>query len=240
MSTVWEEIKSFIEMIEPLLLVVIPTCFGLYLKIKNKVNIKKQEIEKRNEAKNHEKLLNWEHDMSMHVVDSIHDICNYYKDVGHMDLVNYIQLENGTVATSKLYNMFVTCLAEDNRHSIIRKMINDVQRIPYNKVSVWVNNARANEFYFVKSKAVIEQTFTSYEDFIPSYKEIKSLIVSPVKNPEGVLIGFCAFYYTHEDWNNVEEQDCKTLMTKFVASVESVFLNYYNDRDKKKEELNII
>ena len=48
----WEEINNLLETIEPILLVILPTCFAIYLKLKNKLDQKKKEFEIKNQNKN--------------------------------------------------------------------------------------------------------------------------------------------------------------------------------------------
>ena len=119
----WEDIHKFITEIEPLLLIIIPAIFATGIKINNKIKEKREELEKENDVKNREKFLEWEHKESMLTIDRVKTVCNYYRDIGNMDLVNYIQFENGTSATSKLCNMFLSCLAEDDRFGSIPKKI---------------------------------------------------------------------------------------------------------------------
>lgn len=238
----WEQIQKIIQMIEPLLIVVIPTCFGIYLKVKNKVHEKSVKIEKEFEVKNREKFIDWEHSESMVIIDKIKAICNYYRDIGHMDLVNYIQFENGTMATSKLCNMFLSCLAEDNRYGKIPKFISTLQRIPYSRLSTWTNNVINSEkgIYRVNNR---EKDFDEdYSEFIIGSENAKSFISGAVKDQNGVLIGICSFFFAEEDCCGTECENierCITTLQQFITSVETIFLEYNIARENKKKELNI-
>ena len=238
----WDKIYDIITALEPLLLIIIPTCFGIYLKLKNKVTEKNKEIEKEIDTKNKEKFLEWEHSESMLIIDKIKTICNYYKDVGHMDLVNYIQFENGTVATSKLCNMFLSCLAEDNRYGVIPKFISTLQRIPYSRLSTWTNNVVNSEdgIYRVNNR---EKEFDEdYSDFVIGSENVKSFICGAVKDSNGVLIGICSFFFATENCcgdDEESEERCKTTLQKFITSVETIFLEYNIARENKKKELKI-
>lgn len=240
MVEVLEQISNIIKLISPVIVTIAPALYVLYDKVYKKIKEKKKEIAKKDKADAEDKMLTWEHEASMNVVDRIRDICNYYKDTGHMDLVNFIQLENGTVATSKIYNMFIRCIAEDTRASIVPKMSTAVQRVPYNMVSDLINNTRSSEKgYLIKRYEDVKNIYEGYVDIIPSFEHIQSLITAPVKDSDGVLIGFCAFYYTHEDWNHIAEQDCKDLMQKFVGSVETVYSEYSKSKRKKRKDLGL-
>lgn len=242
MTEFWDDVKHIINELEPLLLVIIPTCFGVYLKLKNKINAKKDEIERLDADKNKKEMKNWEHVESMNVIRDIKTICNYYKDIGHMDSVIYLQLENGTVATSRLSNMFITCLTEDSRASKIPKVSSSIQRVPYSRLIELVADAY--------NKIIVNCDFKSKDkscskhreimDVVPSFESVSSYIIAPVRNMQGYLIGYCLFLYANPMSNGEDEKEHTDLMNKFVASVEAVFLRYNKARDKKKKELKVI
>lgn len=234
-----DKILDIIHAIEPILLVVIPTCFGIYLRVKKKVEEKERSIHRENELKNREKLLDWEHVESIKVIDKIKHLCNYYKDVGHMDLVNYVQFENGTTATSKLCNMFLSCLAEDSRFSKIPKMISKFQRVPYGKMSSWVSQVVDNkeQALFISNKDSLD--FHDDDDIVFGEENIKSFISCPVKDPNGMLIGICSFYYSEENWSGRTKEQCEDVMIKFVSSLEAIFLEYNYARLNMKKSLNL-
>lgn len=237
----WEDIYNIITELEPLLLVIVPACYVIYIKIKNKIGKKKKELEEENSAKNREKFLEWEHTESMLTIDKIKTICNYYRDIGHMDLVSYIQFENGTAATSKLCNMFMSCLAEDSRFGDIPKMLPDIQRVPYGRLSTWVNNilSSPDEIYKVNSRSEFTE---DYSNFIVGSEEVKSFISGAVRDANGALIGICTFFFSSdnccgEDSESVER--CMSTFKSFVTSVKTTFLSYNTARNNKKKELNL-
>lgn len=238
----WDKISEFIKLIEPILLIGIPTCFGIWLKLKNKIDEKEKEIKEQNEAKNKELFLEWEHKESMAIINKVKAICNYYRDIGHMDLVNYIQFENGTVATSKLCNMFLSCLAEDSRYGVIPKFISSLQRIPYSRLSTWTNNVinAENGIYRVNNR---EKDFDEdYSDFVIGSENVKSFISGAVKDHNGSLIGICSFFFAKENCcgdNDESREKCLQTLQHFVISVETIFLEYNLARKNKKKELNI-
>lgn len=239
----WEDIHKFITEIEPLLLIIIPAIFATGIKINNKIKEKREELEKENDVKNREKFLEWEHKESMLTTDRIKTVCNYYRDIGNMDLVNYIQFENGTSATSKLCNMFLSCLAEDDRFGSIPKMLPSIQRVPYSRLSTWINNVLSSpdEIYKVTSRSEFTEDYSS---FIAGSDEVESFISGSVKDANGVLIGICTFFFNTENYhcekdNTEAVKHCIETFKSFITSVETVFLSYNDARDKKKEELNL-
>lgn len=225
----WDEITEFIKLIEPLILVVIPLCFGIYLKLKLKVIDKKSEVLKQLSGKNKQKLLDWRHKESIQVINKLKEACNYHCDLSHVH-ASYIQLENGTLATSKLANMFFSCVAEDNRYSDLRKMVDIIQRVPFTRMSNWFNIIYTSEHdvvYIIDRKDI--------DDIFYDNIGVRCMISSLVRDSKGLVIGVCNFIYSDEqDIDDLEE--IKTQMFKFVSSIETIFLDFnYNLENKKKE-----
>ena len=130
-----DKIMAILDQIGPLLYVVVPAAFGIYFNLKDKVRAKEKEVKETNKAKAKQAYKVWEHEESQAVIRKIKELCNVYKDKSNAGLAQYIQLENGTMATSKICNMFVSCLAEDDRYGKIPKLSSKLQRLPYSKVT---------------------------------------------------------------------------------------------------------
>lgn len=237
----WDDLSNFLDKISPLLYIIIPTIVGISFNLKLKIQDKKQDIIKKNKDKALEVYNAWEHEESRKIISKIKDLCNFYKDKGHMDLVHYLQLENGTVATSKLCNMFLTCLAEDGRFGTIPKILTKLQRVPYSRVSDWIEDIlkthEHGEDYFI----IHDMDNTDYA-LLDLFKEnnIHSSIAVPIYDPNNLLIGFCVFYYTNSNLNNQTDESAATLIRYFQSSIESIFLSYHLDRKSKKRELGLI
>lgn len=234
------DIYQFIVDIEPLLLVIIPAIFALYVKIKNKIKQKQKEINDEIIAKNKDEFIIWEHNQSIEIISKIKSMCNYYKDIGHMDLVNYIQLENGTFASSKLSNMFLSCLAEDDRYSMVPKMVDKIQRIPYGRMSMWAN-AIINSSDGICRIDNYKQISEDFSKLIND-KTINSFISCAVKDSKGIIIGICSFFFNKENCcgtDEVSQNLCNNTIRKFATSVETIFLEYDIARKNKKKELNL-
>ena len=237
----YDKLVNFIRLLEPILLVVVPTIYVVYLKVKKQTSIKVKEYNDKEKYKAEEQFLNWEHTESMKTIDSIRHICNYYKDVNNVDRVNFIQFENGTVATSKICNMFLTCLSEDTRFGKIASMLPSIQRMPYSKLSTWVNSVRDSKegLCFVPQRSEHKSKLESSFAYITNDEQIKSYISGEVKDAEGILIGFCSFFYSDINYNGETKEDCETAIKTFIASVEYVLREYQINKKEKKKELKI-
>lgn len=239
MSITWDDVKEILNMAEPILLIIVPTCFGIWLKLRDKMEKEKIRLAAQDREKNQAVLKNWEHEESINVIKNIKMLCNLYRDIGHMDSVSYIQLENGTVATSKLSNMFITCLAEDSRGSIMPKLLPSIQRVSYSRVTEFVDDARFNVIIKDGLKSDDEHNYGKLSDIIPNYKLVDGYAISPVKDSQGYLIGFCLFLYTDSISFNADRDNRKDLIIKFAAGIETILLEYNSSRKNKKKELNL-
>ena len=236
-----DKIIELIDKIGPLFYIIIPALFTVYYNTKVKVQEKEKQLIKQNKEKAQEKYEIWEHEESRRIIKKVLDLCNFYKDKGHMDLVQFIQLENGTVASSKLCNMFATCLAEDSRYGSIPKMIQKMQRIPYSRFSGWVSQIQECQLnsldYYLSPDSHAQGSFlTNIVDTTP----IGSSASAAVYDPNNLLIGAVVFYYKNPNFNNQTEEAAADLITQFQKSVESIFLNYHLDRNRKKVELGLL
>ena len=228
----WDKLINFIELIEPLILVVIPLIFSIWIKLKLKLieTGKKAKQGINNKAK--QELLDWRHAESIKIVNKLKEVCNYHTDLGHVHS-SYIQLENGTIATSKICNMFFSCIAEDNRYSNIQKSIDIIQRIPFTRMSNWFNKIYDSEYqvvYLTKKEDI--------DDIFYDKIGIKCIVSSLVKDSNGLIIGICNFLFSDEQQVN-DLIDCDTQMLKFVSSVETIFLDFNINLQAKKKELGL-
>ena len=242
-----ELLSEFIKLIQdwaPVIYTLATVGIGAFIKLHDAGVKKRKEIDAENEAKNKESYQLWKHEESTRVITRIKDLCNFYKDKGHMDSVSYVQLENGTVAASKLCNMFVTCLAEDDRFSNLPKYMDQFQRIPYSKVSFWADSIAALSFDNTKQNIIMTPNSDALEQNasirkIIAFDGIKSSIVAPVYDPNGTLIGAGIFLYHKLDFNGMSPEEQRILMNQFRTSLESIFLEFYLARIDKMKEFKI-
>lgn len=238
-----DDLIELLDKIGPLFYVVVPTVFGIYLNVRDKIRDKEHEVNTFKLEKAREKYNEWEHEESQRVIRKIKDLCDYYKDKGHMDLVQYIQLENGTVATSKLCNMFVSVLAEDSRSGPLQKLISKMQRIPYSRVACWFDQIKAVDKHVRPAEAFTVADTNKVHCTIAEVTgtdDVKSTVLIPVYDPNEIFLGACAFYYEGINFNNMDRGEQVQLIFKFKTSVETIFFDYHMARLGKKKELKLI
>ena len=233
----YDKIIAILDELGPLLYVIIPTIFGIYFNLREKVKAKEAEVKSVNKAKAKQVYDAWEHDESQNVIRKIKDLCNIYKDKSSCGLAQYLQLENGTMATSKICNMFVSCLAEDGRYGKVPKLSHKIQRVPYAKLTSWINKiieikGSASDYILTPDIANADYNFAEIVDA----PNVKSLMVAPVYNPNEILLGMCVFYYDEKNFGGHEESEV-VLINKFRTGVESVLLEYHMNRQEKKKTL---
>ena len=228
-----DEFLKILDKIEPLILVVIPTLFGIWIKTANKIKEKNDTYKRSVRKKALEKYDMWEHEESRRVIAKIKELCRVYKDRSKADEVMYLQLENGTVATSRLCNMFITCLAEDDRYSVIPKKIRKLQRVPYSQLSEWVEEVTTHECIIPDVQA--EELHVEE----PFFEDVGSHLSETVHDKDGYLIGMVVFNYFSGYFNEADEEKQIDFLRQFQASIESVFISYHVARMDMKKQLHL-
>ncbi len=229
-------IEELIDKLSALLYVIIPAIYLAVYKIYTKIKgIKQKEAEK--DKKRNEEIYNiWEHEESKHVIANIKTLCNLYKDRGHSDLVQYLQLENGTMATSKIQNMFVTCLAEDDRYGCLPKLIRKLQRLPYSETVSWLSKLTDEGSKILMTNDVTTSQYS--RTYVDDVKNIGSVMAEPVYDQYRTLVGVCIFYYHEKEFNGQVTTEMERLH-EFTKAVESCLLQYHISRDDKKKQLKL-
>lgn len=234
-----EQFSEIIKEFRTILLFVLPTLVAVFYEIKTRFMKEKSERLKKNRERALDAYDKWEHEESKAVINNIKNFCNHYKDRGHADLVQYLQLENGTMASSKIQNMFMTCLAEDDRQGVLPKMIKVLQRMPYSETTCWLNKLAE---ITSDGDTILKTPDLSKADYnrtrLEGIKGIESVIVAPVFDPGNILLGICVFFYHQKNYNGQENSESK-YMKEFSTSVESVILMYHAARTDKKKELGL-
>lgn len=236
-----ETILAILDKLEPLLYAVVPVIFGIYLNLRDKLKEKERTVRAANIEKNKELYSAWEHEESQKIIRKIKDLCDFYKDKGYMDRVQYLQLENGTVATSKLCNMFISCLAEDGRYGKIPHFISKLQRIPYSRVACWIDKIRDLDCQSFNNAICIansEEEECNIKTVLDT-DAVKSSIVVPIYDPNEILLGVCVFYYANKDYNNQDIDGEVVMINRFRSSIQSIFLEYHLARRDKKSKLGL-
>lgn len=234
-----DKLLELVKGLESIFIVLVPAIYYACFRIYSKVKETKTKEKALNKRKAFEEYDNWEHEESKRIIHEIKNYCNYFKDKGHADLVQYLQLENGTMATSKIQNMFLTCLAEDDRSGSIQKFIKKIQRLPYSEAVCWLGDfvqTSSMDDVFICSPDLEkeERNKTAVEDIVG----IGSVIIAPVYTSAEILLGICVFYYHEKNYNGRYKTEHK-YMTDFRASVTSLIANYHQIRDSKRDKLDL-
>lgn len=230
--------KTFTETLKTVEIVVITTIPAIYAigyTLYKRIKQKKEEIDRLDKTRRLAIFNNWEHEESMLVTSRVKSICNYYKDQGDVDLVSFYQIENGTVARSKLCNMFLTCLVEDDRFGNLTKYIHKLQRIPYSQISSWVEKVRECRLEI----STVEEIQNNMIKTVMVDKGTKSSLSEQVRDSNGWFLGICLFEYSKENYNGGDIESQRELMSRFSASITSTFINYHVLRLDKLRELKL-
>lgn len=232
---------EFLDKLAPLIYVVVPAIAAIWWNLKNKLSQKEKEVKKANLEKAKELYDVWEHEESKVIITKIKGFCNLYKDKGSVDLVQYLQLENGTMATSKIQNMFLTCLAEDDRYGRVPKLISKMQRMPYSECSTWLDllNTRLEEGREVLGTPNIAEAEHNRMTLEGVESKIGSVVIAPVFDPNEILLGICVFYYHDVNYNNCVKEEEKQQILRFKDAVENVLFVYHQNRQNKKKQLGL-
>ena len=236
-----DSLCELLDQIAPILYILIPAAAGIYYKVKTKVKKKEKEVSEAQQARAKELYDLWEHEESAQVISKIKNFCNLYKDKGNVDLVQYLQLENGTMAISKLQNMFLTCLAEDDRFGKVPKLIGKMQRMPYSECSTWLDSltkciSEGNTTLGTPDLSKAEYNKATIEGL---GGKIGSVKIAPVFDPNEILLGICVFYYHEKNYNNNKPESEREQILRFKDSVENVLFVYHQSRANKKKELGV-
>lgn len=236
-----EDLMELLDKVAPLIYVVVPAIAAIWWNLKNKLSQKQKEVKQTNLAKAKELYDLWEHEESKSVISKIKNFCNLYKDKSDVDLVQYLQLENGTMATSKIQNMFLTCLAEDDRYGKIPKLIGKMQRMPYSECSTWLDTlskciAEGREVLGTPDLSQAEYNRAVIENL---EGKIGSVKIAPVFDPNEILLGICVFYYHDKNYNGNKPETEREQLLRFKDSVENVLFVYHQNRKNKKVQLGL-
>lgn len=227
---------DILNIVKDSLIVIVPAVWGIIYAIRKNIKEKKTKIDQQAIEKRVEMFNRWEYEMSASIISRIKNCCNYFKDQSAADLVSFFQLENGTIATSKLHNMFITCLAEDDRFGKLPKYIKNLQRLPYSQVNDWVDKVRSGSYKILKG---IEEVDSESCKEILKNKGVKSGLYDRVEDGNGYFIGICCLEYEGFNFNDMSANSQEKLLNDFKVTVHSIFIQYHIDRETKMKELGI-
>lgn len=238
-----EAIEQVLQIVGEAIIVLVPLFAVIYYKVIKAWNDKRKSIKLQEEESARQELLNYSHVESMTSMENLRGICNLFFDRSHADRVAYYQLENGTMADSKLQNMFITCMAESDRYSTLPARVSKVQRCPVQSVVSHIE--RVNKLSFVEYVKGNE----NYKEILdPRVKEIlyardaSAIRINVVHNTSGYITGYAIFEYLFDDLGLQgfeADESPNSLIKECSASIESELLRYTHLVDTKKSELGL-
>lgn len=237
-----DNIRQFLELLGEAILVLVPIAAVIYYKVVKAWKEKKASLKLKDREVAEQELLNYSHTESMTSMENLRGICNLFFDRTHADRVAYYQLENGTMADSKLQNMFISCMAESDRYSTLPARVSHVQRCPVQSV---VSHIEA-----VNKAAFIEyvKDFDGYNHLDPRVKDIlyardaSAIRIVTVHNTAGYITGYVIFEYLFDELgiDGFKADECpNSLIRECAAAVESELLRYTTLVATKKSELGL-
>ncbi len=238
MTQFLQEVTEFLKDFQAVIYPFIISCYiigsKVYRDLKNKRLQLDKEYQEKQFQKNKEKFEEWEHAESLDIIVRIKSTCNLFKDKSIADRVCYHQLENGTIATSKICNMFISCLAEDDRYGKLPKEIARLQRIPYSRISSWLEVFHFKDIYCTYAnpqESGLQEINALYHVNVESHMSL------PVYDYSHTLVGMCVFEYALPNYNNSDMDIQLQLLHDFRTAIESTLITYHDMREAKKQEL---
>lgn len=235
-------IEEFMEKYQTIIYPSAIALFAFGYKLYRGTRLKYEELRREDSEKqkrsNCQKFSTWEHTESLAVLSDIHKKCNLYKDKSKADRVAYIQLENGTVASSKLCNMFISFSCEDSRYSDLPKELLNLRRIPYSRLSAW-----AEELFKVANEngkaLILKKESEAFETINSLYKSrIGTQFVSPVFDYDNNFIGAVVLDFIEEIPKEKMDFYLSALLD-FRSAVYNRIMSFHDDRKERMEEFKI-
>lgn len=245
-------IESIVTGVVATLGVVTPIIAAAYYKLNKKWKSSMQEARLKDREKSLDILKNYTYSESMRCLSDIKYVVNMYRDKSQADRVCYYSLEDGTVAESKLHNMYITMSTESDRFSQIPRYIQNVQRLPVPQV-LGILSEFNNRSEGIDSIKAFEVPSDEKDHLV--HKSTQSWKVRNVCNADGYIIGYIMFLYkelTYEDYvimvssNEIDSnkviaipnQDSH-LISECRAVIESKFIAYTKSVKEKRVELGL-
>lgn len=233
-----EQLTELLDKIAPLLYVVVPAAAGIWYKLGEKIKEKEGLVKRKSKDKRKELFRAWAYDESRATIKKLKDLCDLYKDKGAVDLVNYLQIENGTVTAAKIHNMYISCLAEDSRLGALPKLSMLIQRMPYGTFVEFAGDLAMSQKDRIKP--IANSTLKDKQPVgILSNGKIQSYMFLPVFDLGTNLVGTAVFYFEKEDYNGADLEQIEELLKSFKISIEQIFFEYSRARLEKIDELKL-
>lgn len=233
--------------------IIYPAIIGGYLifsairkavkKIKEQEADEKKKEDQTTKLRNEKKFKDFAHQESMQYMVNMKTQCNKYRDQASPDRAHYLQIENGTIAITGIYNMFVTSIAEDDRYSRLPRVYPHINRIPYNRLTAlfapllemkpYKQNVLEVNGEDEKSKRILEIT----NEICAS--KVGSCLALPIFDTESFFVGCVLFDYLEPNFNNRNLSEQKDSLKEFQVSINTLISSYNINLIRKREELGL-
>lgn len=247
-----KDIQSVLKLIIEILAIIVPTVVAGYVLIDKRIKAKLKQLSDRDRDHNIEILKNFSYHESLASLVNIKSIVNMFCDRGSAEVVSYFQLEDGTVAESKLHNMYLSCVAESDRYSTLPKWLHKIQRVPASQVLTSLDIL--NQHSESGLDEVIEySTLPVHELAILCPRECKAYRARAIHNPDGYVVGYVDFRYDTllsvpdgKDISELTESEYQSIIPGYAsiineckAAIEAELVRFDNTIKLKKYELGL-
>lgn len=243
MENILQQIHDLLQLLGDIILSLVPVGVAFYYGFRKKYNKKIKELKKQDHEKAQQELLHFSHVKSIWSMKNLEEICNIYVDRSHADCVLYLQLENGTMADSKLQNMFITCMAESNRYTNLPKRMNKIQRLPLQSIVSYIEGVnQSDKVEYITSELNSDTGVKARDLLFP--QNISAWRMRVVRNRSGYIVGYIVFEYLFDAGKNGvsefrDDEQPSSLIDQCQAAIESELLRYNNQIESKRKELGL-
>ena len=243
MREILQQIIEIFQIVGDIVLAVVPVGAAVGFKIWKTWAKKWKDARKKDHEKAQQELINFSHSKSMWSMKNLKDICNVYVDKSHADCIMYLQLENGTMADSKLQNMFITCMAESDRYSELPKRLRKIQRLPLQSIISYIERVNDKGMIEIVADELTLEGDIRAKNLLFS-QNISAWRMKVIHNRDGYITGYVVFEYLFDSYKNgklefEDDENQGSLIDQCQAAVESELLRYNNQIESKKKELGL-
>ena len=243
MKETLQQVREILQVLSDVVLVLIPVIGAISYKIWKKWQDRWRDLKKQDREKAQQELLHFSHAKSILSMKNLEEICNIYVDRSHADRIIYLQLENGTIADSKLQNMFITCMAESDIYSELPGRMNKIQRLPLQSIVSYIE--RVNYYGMVETLSEdisVDIDIKVKELLFP--QNISAWRMKVIHNRSGYIIGYVVFEYLFDSCVNgklefEDDENPSSLIDQCQAAIEAELLRYNNQIEFKRNELGL-
>lgn len=243
MKELLQQIHEISQIVGDIVLVLIPVATTIGYKIVKKWIDEWHGLKRKDREKAQQQLIQFSHTKSMLSMKNLEEICNIYVDKSHADCIMFLQLENGTMADSKLQNMFITCIAESDRYSELPKRMNKIQRLPLQSIISYIEKVNQCGMVEMISNDISTDVDLKAKNLLFS-QNISAWRMKVIHNKDGYITGYVVFEYLFDSHENGklefdDDENFSSLIDRCQAAIESELLRYDNQIEFKRKELGL-